>query len=126
MIKEYKKGKAVKVSDYFKSTEFDCKCKHPTCRITYIDDELVEQLTEHRRTWNRTVKITSGFRCTRHNKAVGGKPGSLHLVGKAADIVVDGLAPAKVQAGCEDFDGLGKYASFTHVDVRGYKARWRG
>jgi uncharacterized protein YcbK (DUF882 family) len=44
----------------------------------------------------------------------------------AADIQVS-VAPAAVANAAETIfgdGGLGRYSSFTHVDVRGYHARW--
>lgn len=39
------------------------------------------------------VIITSGYRCEEHNRAVGSVRNSQHLLGNAADIVVDGVTP---------------------------------
>jgi uncharacterized protein YcbK (DUF882 family) len=73
---------------------------------------------------NRPVRITSGFRTVAHNRAVGGDPDSQHLLGKAADITVDGLTPAQVQKELALWDGgLGSYAAWTHLDL-GSKRRW--
>ena len=43
----------------------------------------------------RPVRITSGFRCPKLNKAVGGVPTSRHLTGQAADIAVGSDAEGK-------------------------------
>lgn len=124
MIIEFAKNIAMPVSENFKTTEFDCKCFYPDCNFTYLDMDLVNRLETKRKEFDRCIKIDSGFRCTRYNKKVGGKIGSAHLQGKAADIRVPGIHPDIVAEGCENFDGLGRYDTFTHVDVRGYKARW--
>lgn len=42
----------------------------------------------------RPFKITSGYRCARLNKAVGGVANSKHLTGHAADIAVNGTVQA--------------------------------
>jgi len=126
MIEQFAKGEAFQLSKNFTSEEMDCHCAYADCLITYIDLELIDKLQQKREEWGVPIFITSGFRCTRHNSEVGGKKGSLHLVGKAADIKAEGLEPWKVASLCEDFDGLGRYPTFTHVDVRGYKARWKG
>lgn len=42
------------------------------------------------------VQVTSGYRCPALNAAIGGKPGSQHLRGEAADLVVPGVATAAV------------------------------
>lgn len=39
------------------------------------------------------IKINSGFRSARINKLVGGAPSSQHVLGQAADIVVEGMTP---------------------------------
>jgi uncharacterized protein YcbK (DUF882 family) len=43
-------------------------------------------LEELRGVWGRPLVITSGYRCERHNIAVGGALRSLHRLGRAADI----------------------------------------
>ena len=126
MIKEYPKNQNIILSPNFLSSEFDCKCSYQDCNITYIDTDLIDKLQSKRNDWARSIHITSGFRCVKHNKDQGGKPGSFHLIGKAADIVVQGINPPEVANKCEDFDGLGRYPNFTHVDVRSYKSRWVG
>lgn len=126
MVKVYQKGVQTRLGPHFLSTEFDCKCSYPECTLTYVDDDLVYKLEKKRVRWGEAIHLLSGFRCTRHNQAVGGKAGSQHLQGKAADVRVDKKPPHEVADDCEDFDGLGRYESFTHVDVRGYRARWFG
>ena len=93
-----------------------------------IDPELVQKLQQLRDRIGKPISITSGYRCPAHNAAVGGAAGSQHLLGKAADIVVQGMAPATVAAIAEEFGfgGIGRYAGFTHVDTRATKARWNG
>lgn len=126
MIKEYPKESTEKLSENFSVNEFKCKCNSVTCTTTLVDTDLIDGLQEKRTKWGKPIKIMSGYRCSSHNKAVRGKPGSLHLTGKAADIIVKNMPVKDVADDCEDFDGLGRYSSFTHVDVRGYKARWKG
>lgn len=126
--KKFKKGVPTKVATNFYSTEFDCKCKSPDCQWTIIDMEHLEKLQEKRTKWNKSIKITSAYRCENHNKAVGGASRSRHLYGDATDIVVRDFSPDKVADLCEDFNGLGRYNTFTHIDSRPLqgkgKARW--
>jgi hypothetical protein len=72
------------------------------------------------------VTITSGWRDRQSNQEAGGKPNSQHLLGKAADIVVQGHTPAKVQRilGANWPGGMGYGKDFTHLDIRPYKARF--
>jgi uncharacterized protein YcbK (DUF882 family) len=79
------------------------------------------------------IKITSGCRCSEHNKIVGGAKNSLHTLGKAADIQCDKfkgtwsrIDPDYVAdiADKLEANGLGRYDTFTHVDSRDGAARW--
>jgi uncharacterized protein YcbK (DUF882 family) len=115
------------VSPHFRETEFACKhCGK--LADTGIPQELIDVLEMVREHYNAPVTINSGYRCPTHNKEVGGVPNSQHLLGTAADIVVKGVDPAKVYAALDPYHegGLGKYATFTHIDVRGSRARWSG
>ncbi len=50
-------------------------------------EALVENVLDPlREAWGKPIRVTSGYRCARLNKAVGGVPTSHHLTGKAADI----------------------------------------
>jgi uncharacterized protein YcbK (DUF882 family) len=127
MVKEYKKGSAVKLSKNFSLSEMDCHCKSPSCKITYVDTDLIEFLEEKRDMIGKPLIILSGFRCTAHNKRVGGKPGSQHLQGKAADLKLKNHDILGYVDFFKDAQGLGVYKTFIHVDARsGGRARWFG
>lgn len=49
--------------------------------------ELATLLEKIRIKWNSPIIITSGYRCEKLNKAVGGSKTSQHLKGQAADII---------------------------------------
>jgi uncharacterized protein YcbK (DUF882 family) len=113
-------------SSYFKRKEFACKCG---CGFATVDVELLDVLENVREHFGSPVTINSACRCDAHNKAVGGADGSKHKLGIAADIVVKGFEPKEVadyvQNVLGDSCGLGRYKTFTHVDVRsGGAARW--
>lgn len=126
MIKEYYKQAKDQLSEHFNVSEFKCKCSYPECTITYLDDDLIEYLEKKRQLLEKPIHINSGFRCTRHNRDEGGKKGSIHMLGKAADISLNGEDITNYKGLFQDADGLGVYPkqNFLHVDVRGYKARW--
>ncbi len=113
-------------TQHFMKSEFHCKC----CGVGGVQSELVAVLELVRLRFNSPVIVTSAFRCVEHNKDVGGKPKSKHALGKAADIVVKGISPKEVY----DFlvqtfpnsYGIGRYETFTHIDVRAYAVRWEG
>ena len=80
------------------------------------------------------VLINSWYRSTEYNGVVGGAPSSMHLTLGAADVVKVGWSPADVadlleHAPHKEQLGIGRYNSFTHLDVRGMigrpsPARW--
>lgn len=111
---------------HFKQSEFKCKC----CGSLGggIKTSLLLRLEALRaKVGNKSITITSGYRCSSHNAEVGGKPNSYHMKSVAADIKVSGVSASTVAKKAETIfgdGGLGRYSNFTHVDVRGYKARW--
>ncbi len=87
----------------------------------------------------RSVTILSGYRSPAHNAVVGGAFASQHMAGRAADITVEGVAPADVHrtllhlfdTGKIEIGGLGIYDHWVHLDVRprpasGHLAQWTG
>ena len=128
-IKAYSKAKDgnTKLSANFKVKEF--ACTDGTDPI-FIDSDLVNILQKIRSHFGKAVTITSAYRTPPKNKAVGGTNYSFHLYGKAADIKVKGIAPKSVAAYAEKLmptkGGIGIYSTFTHIDVRSAKARWKG
>jgi Peptidase M15 len=69
---------------------------------------------------DRPVRVTSWLRPPAINKAVGGVVSSQHLLGWAADILVDGYSPSYVAKQLKESwpGGLGDSAAFTHLDLR--------
>jgi uncharacterized protein YcbK (DUF882 family) len=116
------------LSEHFDRSEFRCRCG---CGWDTVDAELIRVLEDLRRClMDRPITINSGCRCKMHNALVGGSPKSQHILGKAADIRVEGLDPSVVAECLEDKYpdryGIGRYISFTHIDVRsGPPTRWR-
>ena len=114
---------------FFKRSEFACHCG---CGFGLADgevsDKLLKVLDQLRTHFMQPITVTSGCRCVDHNDSVGGKANSQHLYGKAADIKVKGVVPSEVHAVVLKMFpkslGIGSYSSFTHIDVRDYKARW--
>jgi len=113
------------LSTHFKRSEFACKCG---CGFSDINPKLIEVLEGVRSHFDAPVVINSGCRCERHNQAVGGKTHSQHLLGNASDIRVKNTAPKAVadylEAKYPGKFGVGRYPSFTHIDVRTVAARW--
>ena len=113
------------LTENFNRSEFACKCG---CGLDEIQLSVVELCQEIRDHFGAPVRITSACRCPAHNAAVGGTSASRHVECDAADIQVAGVDPEDVQGLCEvlvgDDGGLGRYDTFTHIDLRGWRARW--
>ena len=114
------------LSEHFSRQEFACP---DGCGGDTIDTETLDVLETIREHFNAPVHVNSGFRCLRHNAAIGGRTYSQHLVGRAADIWVEGVSPGVVQEYVKTLlagsGGLGRYNTFTHVDTRtNGPARW--
>lgn len=116
-----------KLSENFKVREFACKDGSDTVFVSY---ELVEVLQKIRSHFGKPVLIHSGYRTSDYNRKVDGATYSQHLYGTASDISVSGVSPKEVAAFVETLlpgtGGIGIYDTFTHVDVRTAKSRWRG
>lgn len=119
-IKSYQKSKQMQLTDNFKLSEFHCHCSRKNCKTTKLDDELVTRLQYMRDVAGASININSGYRCFTHNKSVGGSSTSKHPMGRAADIVIQGMkaedmAKLAVKAG---FRGVILYSNRVHVDTR--------
>lgn len=79
-----------------------------------------------RRLGNRPLFITSWYRPPAVNRAVGGASNSTHLYGHGVDFTVSGLSARAAQRILDPWwpGGLGYGPNFTHLDNRGYRARW--
>ena len=111
----------------FKVREFACS---DGTDVIFISMDLVEVLQKIRDHFGKPVNINSAYRTPAKNKAVGGAAYSQHLYGLAADISIAGVSPKSVADFAETLlpksGGIGIYQSFTHVDVRTAKSRWKG
>lgn len=118
----------------FKVRELRCRDGTDTVMVDEVLTVVLQCIREH---FGKPVTITSGYRTAAHNAAVGGAKSSQHLLGRAADIRVQGVSVEDVAAYAEslmpDWGGVGRYlvkagrtTGWVHVDTRADKARWRG
>jgi len=110
---------------YFEKSEFKCPC----CGANYIEDNLIDRLDMLRSKLLRPLIVNSGYRCRYHNHEIKGAPNSLHLVGKAADINVEGFEPFQKYEMIQyammlGFRGIGVAEVFVHLDMRDRKSLW--
>lgn len=128
-LKAYSVAKdgATYISKNFRVREFRCQ---DGSDVVFIESDLVDILQKIRDHFGKAVTINSAFRTFSHNKKVGGATYSQHLYGTAADIKVSGVTASAVADFAETLmpntGGIGRYSTFTHVDVRSTKSRWNG
>lgn len=116
----------------FKVRELRCRDGSDTVMVDEVLTVVLQCIREH---FGKAVTITSGYRTPAHNAAVGGAKSSQHLLGRAADIRVQGVSVEAVAAYAEnlmpDWGGVGRYpvkagraTGWVHVDTRPNKSRW--
>ena len=102
--------------NYFEKRETQCPCG---CGLD-ITDELRDKLNVAREKLGIPIIITSGARCKKHNKEVGGSKTSSHLKGLAIDIAIPdstyryNLVHALKTSG---FTRIGQAKKFIHADI---------
>lgn len=118
------------MANFFDLKEFECKCKDKNCEgkppQLRMNPTLIQALNRVREELGKPIRVTSAFRCTAHNAAVGGVPHSTHRTGYAADIQCDDMDKLLELVEAEkEFKGIGVAKTFIHVDVRpGTRKRW--
>ena len=134
MIKKFESGDKSQLSPHFNVQEFRCKCGQP--HNIMIAEELVDKLEKLYSALNCSkIIVTSGYRCTNHDKNTGGSGSGQHTKGNAADICCygqDGQPISSKAVCCKAQDiGFGGIANitaeykYTHVDVR-TNSKWYG
>ena len=115
------------LSKNFSTSEF--MCHH--CGKADINISLIKALQALRNEVGVPIRVISGYRCIEHNRDVGGAQNSQHLIGNAADIVIQGISVAEMYEAALKIKlfsngGIGIYPDrgFIHVDVRAFRARW--
>lgn len=107
---------------YFKLEEFKCECKGKYCTgyPVELSRDLVVNLDDMRKHYGKSTNITSGLRCSKHNKAVGGSSGSRHTKGKACDIFINSVSSSKTgRKGIVDY-WIATYPSSRYAYCNGY------
>ena len=124
--------KSQKITTHFHSTEFRCKCG---CGKIKIEKKLVDRLEKLFDKLNASkCIISSGYRCSKHDKNVGGNGKGQHTKGLACDCVYydknNKIIPSKivicVAHDLKLFNGIAKIdKNYTHLDTRTF-GKYRG
>lgn len=134
MIQTYPFNDNTQLSAHFNVSEYRCKCGK--VHDTLLADELVEKLEQLYAALNCSkIIVTSGFRCSMHDRTVGGSGTGQHTKGNAADICCYGqdgqpISSKIVCCKAQDigFRGIANITAayqYTHVDVRP-NGKWYG
>jgi len=123
----------MKLTNNFIKSEFDSKDGAYMTQDVFCNiQKLANQLQILRNEIGKPITINSGYRSPSHNKSIGGVKNSQHVLGKAADIVVEGIESDDLALIIEVLinngemlqGGLGIYNTFVHYDIRKTRARW--
>ena len=104
------------LTEHFTIEEMICPC----CKVLGVKPEFLIFIEKVRKKYNRAMKITSAYRCEKHNEKVGGSKTSAHMSGLAADVAISNsqnrleFIRAAIACGVK---GLGLHKSFIHVDI---------
>lgn len=127
----WNKGEVAKLSDNFKTDEFDCHCNYSSCKEQKISKDLITRLQRLRINVKKSITITSAFRCKKYqaylvkskvNTVVAKQ--STHELGEAADCMCQMPIKAFEKQAAKEFESIGIAASFLHLDTRIGKRRW--
>lgn len=132
-VKTYLYNTNLRLSPNFVVSEFRCKCGK--AHSTLISTELVNGLQRLVGVLGASKAIiTSGYRCSNHDKAVGGNGYGMHTRGLAADVIFydksgkpisSKLVSCKAQdLGFHGIANIDKSYRYTHLDVG--ERKWFG
>ena len=124
-----------KLTKNFSLKEFRCK-DGTDVPDEYMDNvqELADNLQVLRDHLGKSIRVISGYRSPKYNRAIDGARRSQHLTASGADIKIKGLLPVEIKVIILDLiregkmkeGGIGVYKGFLHYDIRGKKVRWYG
>lgn len=132
-VKTYLYNTNLRLSSNFVTSEFRCKCGK--AHSTLISTELVNGLQRLVDVLGASKAIiTSGYRCSNHDKAVGGSGYGMHTRGLAADVIFydksgkpisSKLVSCKAQdLGFSGIANIDRTYTYTHLDVG--ERKWYG
>ncbi len=127
-----KKGREMKhyITENFTYERLVCPCCDSLKIIPQLYDHM-EKLQKMRSDLGFSIIVNSGYRCKEHNADISGAKNSQHMQ-FATDVrpsfrngFIHRLEAMYKMALKLEFDGIGKYDEWIHLDMRGYIARWK-
>lgn len=123
---------AAEVEHFTARVDFECRrglASVPPARLWGRMLPTVRIAERARRALGAPLVVNSAYREPAYNRRIGGAKHSLHMEFNALDLSPRGVSPrelyefmvAQPEAGRM---GVGLYATFVHIDTRGYEARW--
>lgn len=103
----------------FKKSEFKCPCGKCNGYGNGIASTLVKTLQDLRNKYGKGITITSGYRCSTHNKKVGGTTNSKHTQGLAADFYMSGFNSQSTRVNVINELKKTKYYRYAYCNVNG-------
>lgn len=102
---------------HFKPSEFACAC----CGVAEMDPEVQKKIDFIRDRLGVPIHLNSAYRCSAHNREVGGKRDSKHLLGQAIDASTANMTAEKrrqfLELALTQFWGIGIAPTFFHLDM---------
>ena len=93
-------------------------CRH--CGQSYVHRELLAAL-EALQTEIGPIPVRSAYRCTQHNRAIGGASRSMHLYGFGVDVGISSRVPEVIRlrllSGVGDRRGVVEHMDLRHLSV---------
>lgn len=102
----------------FKKSEFKCPCGHCNGYGDGISSSLLVTLQKLRDKYGK-LQITSGYRCTSHNKEVGGSTNSKHTKGQAADFYINGFNNQSKRVDVVNELKKTEYYNYSYTNING-------
>lgn len=129
--RKFKHFKPSEFTRYFDAVRGGVRNSWPAESLWGNIEATLRVLDDMREAIGQPITITSSYRSPAYNKAVGGAAGSYHMKFNALDFQVRDFGPACAHAFLTAWrakgrfkGGLGKYATFTHIDTRGYNTNF--
>lgn len=132
----WKKGELKHLSQHVLTSEVECRrCELGS--VQKISKNLLKKFEMVRSDFGGPIRITSAYRCSTHNKVIGGAKNSQHIYGNALDLQPLNFSSSsqleRLFSSCEKyFSSIGDarkrskslLSNFVHVDTRTDHRRW--